>query len=156
MKDSFYDVATVILAALGITAAVVYLLFGTGFKQPDSGPSDSASATITGDEVDRRFVLKAVPAKGYAYRGISDSIQSTLNPRLVVKKGQTVAITLINGQALPHDLVLPAFDRSTGNLYSKGKRKTFRFRATKTGQFKYYCSVGSHRQAGMAGVLIVR
>jgi len=70
-----------------------------------------------------------------------------------VKKGDTVNLTFINAEGL-HDWVLDEFNANTGKL-SAGETVTITFVADKTGTFEYYCSVGSHRQMGMKGNLIV-
>jgi len=70
-----------------------------------------------------------------------------------VKKGDTVRIVFNNTEGT-HDLVLDEFDVATKMLQAGGT-ETVEFVADQTGEFEYYCSVGSHRQMGMKGTLIV-
>lgn len=70
-----------------------------------------------------------------------------------VKKGDTVRIVLSNTGGF-HDWVLDEFSVRTP-MIKDGETATVEFVADKTGSFEYYCSVGSHRQMGMKGMLIV-
>jgi len=70
-----------------------------------------------------------------------------------VKKGDTVKIVFKNEQG-SHDWVIDEFNART-KVLSSGQAETIQFVADKTGTFEYYCSVGTHRQMGMKGKLIV-
>lgn len=70
-----------------------------------------------------------------------------------VKKGDTVRVTFNNTEGF-HDWVLDEFDVATKQLQAGGT-ETVEFVADQTGEFEYYCSVGTHRQMGMKGTLIV-
>ena len=70
-----------------------------------------------------------------------------------VKKGDTVRITYTNAGGF-HDLVIDEFNVGTKQI-PKGKSETFEFKADRTGEFEFYCSVGNHRKMGMFGKLII-
>ncbi|MFZ2187938.1 MAG: plastocyanin/azurin family copper-binding protein [Candidatus Moraniibacteriota bacterium] len=70
-----------------------------------------------------------------------------------VKKGDTVKLTLTVEAGL-HDWVVDEFSAKTKQLKA-GESESIVFVADKSGTFEYYCSVGTHRQMGMAGKLIV-
>lgn len=70
-----------------------------------------------------------------------------------VKKGDTVLIRFSNEGGF-HDWVIDEFNASTPRI-SEGGEAMVEFVADKAGEFEYYCSVGSHRQLGMVGRLIV-
>ena len=70
-----------------------------------------------------------------------------------VKKGDTVEIVFINKNGI-HDWVIDEFNAKTKQI-NTGESETIRFVANKVGSFEYYCSVGTHRQQGMVGTLIV-
>ena len=53
-----------------------------------------------------------------------------------------------------HDWRLDEFNAAT-KVLKTGEEETIEFIANKTGQFEYYCSVGTHRQMGMKGTLTV-
>lgn len=70
-----------------------------------------------------------------------------------VNKGDTVRIVFKN-EAGFHDWKIDEFNAATKQLKA-GEQETIEFVANKTGSFEYYCSVGTHRQMGMKGKLIV-
>ncbi|HCI05465.1 TPA: hypothetical protein DEX28_01840 [Patescibacteria group bacterium] len=70
-----------------------------------------------------------------------------------VKKGDTVRIVLKNEEGV-HDWKVDEFNAQTEKLQA-GQTETIEFVADKTGVFEYYCSMGTHRQMGMKGNLIV-
>lgn len=70
-----------------------------------------------------------------------------------VKKGDTVKITVTNTEGM-HDFVLDEFDAKT-KILKEGDSETIEFVADQSGNFEYYCSVGSHRAMGMKGTLTV-
>lgn len=70
-----------------------------------------------------------------------------------VKRGDTVVIKLENTDGF-HDWVLDEFNVRTPRI-NAGESATVQFTADKTGTFEYYCSVGTHRQMGMKGNLVV-
>lgn len=161
MDDGFYDYATVVLVFLGIAAAVVFLFFlggcgdSSGSTTVGSNTDGKSQVAFAEKSVDHRFVLETESSGGFSYRGTSDTIEDENNPTLTVEKGDTVVITLVNDDGMPHDLALPEFGMSTDSLYSEGSRESFLFRADSKGEFPYYCTVGSHRQVGMEGTLVV-
>lgn len=78
----------------------------------------------------------------------------SFSPKTIsVKKGETVRITFTNTTGF-HDLVIDEFDARTTQLRA-GESETIVFVADKAGVFEYYCSVGTHRQQGMVGTLII-
>lgn len=70
-----------------------------------------------------------------------------------VKKGDTVKIRFLNSDGF-HNFVLDEFNASFEPIRT-GETAEVEFVADKAGTFEYYCSVGSHRQLGQKGSLIV-
>jgi|SRR3989344_1919121 len=70
-----------------------------------------------------------------------------------VKLGDTVKVVLTSEQGF-HDFVIEEFDAATEQI-NQGQTSEVTFVADQSGTFEYYCSVGSHRQMGMVGTLIV-
>ncbi len=70
-----------------------------------------------------------------------------------VHQGDKVKIVFQNDGGF-HDWVLDEFNVKTPRIQA-GQSAEVEFIADKTGTFEYYCSVGSHRAAGMKGNLIV-
>ncbi|MBI2636896.1 MAG: cupredoxin domain-containing protein [Parcubacteria group bacterium] len=75
------------------------------------------------------------------------------DPNLRVKKGDTVKLTFTSTDGF-HDWTVDAFDARTERV-NTGDSSVVVFTADKAGEFPFYCSVGSHRQLGMEGKLIV-
>ena len=70
-----------------------------------------------------------------------------------VTKGQTVRLNLRVEQGF-HDWVIDEFNAAIRQLQA-GESDSVEFVADQAGSFEFYCSVGSHRQMGMVGRLIV-
>lgn len=87
--------------------------------------------------------------------GVGGEIDARINPELTARRGDTVRVVLINGDGMPHDLVVLDFDVQTALVSSRGQDTDAIFTADESGTFAYYCSVAGHRQAGMEGKLIV-
>jgi plastocyanin len=75
------------------------------------------------------------------------------NPDIKVNVGDTVIIDFTSASGT-HDWTLDEFGAQTATV-SSGESDTIEFVATETGEFEYYCSIGSHRVSGMEGKFIV-
>lgn len=150
-----------ILIGIVIVVAIVggYMLLNTG--GPAASPTPTALSTATPNATTTPSVSKtpiatvtATPAasavKTFNVTGKSFSFSPT---EIKVKKGDTVKIVFKNDQG-SHDWVIDEFKART-KVLSGGQTETIQFVADKTGTFEYYCSVGTHRQMGMKGKLIV-
>jgi nitrite reductase (NO-forming) len=106
---------------------------------------------------DARYTLRSGIAEGrMVYIGVGGSIDGKPNPVLTAAEGQVVQLTLINGEGAEHDIVFPDLDNARSpRVTGKGSSTTIAFRATKSGDFTYFCSVPGHRQAGMEGQFVV-
>ncbi len=103
----------------------------------------TASSTDNGVEIEAGVKEFTVAGNNFAF------VPSTMR----VKKGDTVRIVFKNTGGL-HDWKIDEFNASTKKINS-GEEDTIEFVADQTGSFEYYCSVGSHREMGMKGMLIV-
>lgn len=72
---------------------------------------------------------------------------------LRVSRGDRVRIVFQNSGGT-HDWVIDQFNART-KVLSEGQSETIEFTADTTGSFEYYCSIGTHRQMGMKGTLVV-
>ena len=103
-----------------------------------------------------RFRLRTELADGkMAFVGVGGGIEGIVNPPLRVAEGDVVQVTLINNDNVEHDVVFPEFDAGTDKVARKGASSVTVFRADKSGEFPYFCSLPGHRPAGMEGKLIV-
>lgn len=69
-----------------------------------------------------------------------------------VKKGERVKIVFTNAGGV-HNFVIDEFSVASDKISSG--QTTVEFTPDKTGTFEFYCNIGSHRQMGMKGNLIV-
>ena len=74
-------------------------------------------------------------------------------PEIKVNVGDTVRVEFSSTEGF-HDWVVDEFQAATERVKTNGTTSV-EFVADKAGTFEYYCSVGSHRQMGMKGKLIV-
>lgn len=70
-----------------------------------------------------------------------------------VKQGDMVKIVFKNMQGF-HDLTIDGLNLKTKQIQA-GQEDSIEFVADKAGTFDYFCSVGTHREMGMVGKLIV-
>jgi nitrite reductase (NO-forming) len=98
-----------------------------------------------------RTVLGMTPPM--AFLGVGGSIDGQINPLLEAAVGDTVRITVINGDPVLHDLVIDEFGVTTGEMIEDEQTVTIEFIASMPGEFDYYCSVPGHRDVGMFGRL---
>lgn len=89
------------------------------------------------------------------YVSESGATRGQVNPDIKVPEGAVVQINLVNGDGAVHDIVVPEFDTSSSEVSGKGAATAVVFRATRNGNFEYYCSLPGHKAAGMVGRLIV-
>jgi nitrite reductase (NO-forming) len=114
--------------------------------------SDGVAAYLT----DAKYTLRTGIAEGkMVFQGVGGSIDGKSNPILTAAEGQIVQLTLINGEGTEHDIVFPDQDAKSPRVNGKGASTTIVFRATKSGDFVYFCSVPGHRLAGMQGQFLV-
>ena len=107
--------------------------------------------TVTNSETSIPVTVPAPSVKEFTVVGKPFSF----TPETIeVNKGDTVRIVFQN-QNGTHDWVIDEFNTRTKILQS-GQSETVEFVADKTGSFEYYCSIGTHRQMGMKGTLIVK
>ncbi len=74
-------------------------------------------------------------------------------PEATVEVGEPVNLTLNNGRAVPHDLVIPALGRRVAA--DPGVRATIGIVANEARSFEVLCTFPGHAAAGMSGVLTV-
>lgn len=87
--------------------------------------------------------------------GNKDDIADAVNPDIHVPEGAVVQINLINDDGAVHDIAVPEFDAKSDHISGKGAATAIVFRAHKSGEFEYLCTLPGHKAAGMFGKLIV-
>lgn len=130
-----------------LVAAVVVLILPRGATVGEALPGAPAEVT---------FHLKAEHREGRSvFVGVGGAIAGMVNPVLEVKLNATVQIMLENGQSAVHDVAVPAFDSYSAAVKAKGEKTSITLKASRAGSFDYYCTISSHRAAGMEGLLKV-
>ena len=145
---------------------IAYLLGGGGTKiaqaqapaakgAPPVAPPNTPAADVT-YMPDAKFTLRSGIAEGrMVYIGVGGNIEGKINPVLTAVEGQVVQLTLINGEGAEHDIAFPDQSAKSPRVTGKGSSTTIAFRASKAGDFTYYCTVPGHQLAGMLGQFIV-
>ena len=133
----------------------------TPAAQPTPGAPTSPQQSNTGSGnvamvANVRYTLRTGLADGrMAFIGVGGDIEGKVNPTLMANPGDTVQITLVNGDGVDHDFTMPDLKVATDHVMAKGASSTTSFRVDKDGSYVYFCSVPGHRQAGMEGKLVV-
>jgi len=105
---------------------------------------------------DAKYTLRSGIAEGrMVFLGVGGTIDGKVNPILTAVEGQVVQVTLINGEGTEHDIVFPDQDARSPRVINKGASTSIVFRASKAGDFVYFCDVPGHRLAGMEGQFLV-
>ena len=99
---------------------------------------------------DREYRLEATML---GYRGMGGDIDGIRNPTLWARTGDTVRITIINGELMVHDVALEKHDVRSTQILDPGATTNITFEAKASDT--YYCTLPGHRIAGMEGRLEV-
>ncbi len=95
------------------------------------------------------FELTAYTA---GFRGVGGNIDGQTNPILVAKLGDTVTITVTDGEPVRHNFVVDAFGVQSADVAAQGAKVVVTFTVNKEGTFVYYCV---YHVGTMAGSLVV-
>jgi nitrite reductase (NO-forming) len=150
------DVIAYLLQATGGTPPAAS---GAARSAPPTAPAPTAPAAPQGtisDMPDVNYTLRTGIAEGrMVFIGVGGKIDEQVDPVLTAAEGQTVQVTLINGEGAQHDVVFPDQRTQSPRVTGRGASTTIAFRAEAAGDFVYYCSVPGHRLAGMEGQFLV-
>jgi putative membrane-bound dehydrogenase-like protein len=124
--------------------SLVLLLFAAAMNAHAGG--QGASGDRAKPSFDREYMLEAVML---GYRGVGGEIDGIRNPTLWARTGETVRITIVNGELMVHDIALEKLDVRSTQILDKGARTSITFKAAASDT--YYCSLPGHRAAGMEG-----
>ena len=133
---------------------------GANTATQKAAASSFSTASVSGSNAayvtDAKYTLRSGIAEGkMVFLGVGGSIDAKANPILTAAEGQIVQLTLINGEGTEHDIVFPNQDAKSPRVNGKGASTTIVFRASKAGDFLYFCSVPGHQLAGMQGQFLV-
>jgi uncharacterized cupredoxin-like copper-binding protein len=74
---------------------------------------------------------------------------------IMIKKGDTIQMSIINRGSYPHDFVIPELDLKTKKL-SPGDQESLTFIADHEVTIISYCSLPGHKESGMVAELSVK
>lgn len=109
-----------------------------------------AGQTRTAQPPDREYTLESTML---GYRGVGGEIDGVRNPTLWARNGETVRITIVNGELMVHDVSLEKHNVRSAQILEKGATSSVTFKANDSDV--YFCSLPGHRAAGMEGRLEV-
>lgn len=140
--------AVITIIILALIAWTVYAWVGKdkvvaplNTNAQDETLSNTTSPTATSTQTVKEFTVEG---KNFSFTPAT----------ITVDKGDLVRIIFKN-QGGNHNWVIDEFNAHT-SVIGSGESETIEFVADKTGSFEYYCAVGTHRQMGMRGTLVVR
>jgi nitrite reductase (NO-forming) len=123
---------------------------------PAQPPAEQVTRPSVSYIPDARYTLRSGIAEGrMVFLGVGGTIDGQVNPLLSAAEGQVVQIILINGEGAEHDIVFPGQDAKSPRITGRGASTSVVFRATRSGDFTYICSVPGHQLAGMQGQFVV-
>jgi len=137
---------------------VVVILVGGYFLFTNQGTAPETDITTGTEETGVNIPLLVGEGEPTTQSQVNEFTVEARNFRfsveeMKVKQGDTVRVVFSNGEGL-HDWTIDEFSAKTKQLKA-GESEAIEFVADKIGTFEYYCSVGTHRQMGMVGKLIV-
>ncbi len=123
----------------------------------DRGMNTSMPMNVSQQKKIVEYTLKTIMGQTppMAYIGVGGTIDGQINPHLTAHVGDTVRITIINGDPILHNFNIDEFGVKGSDLNQKDQQETIEFTADKPGDFVYYCAVPGHQQIGMFGTLTV-
>jgi plastocyanin len=133
----------------GLLIALTILLSACAGSNTSSD-SNSPQTVATGRSLEYTLTTGMVDGK-MVFIGVGGGIDGVQNPVLIAHTGDTVKVTLTNGDGVEHDIAFPDFDAASERISSKGSSTTLTFLVDQGGVFSYYCTLPGHREAGMKG-----
>lgn len=145
---------------IGFTILILAVLpirieFGPGEVNAQETPEPNMTAQTEANLVEFTLRTQIGGDPAMSYVGVGGDIDGIVNPDLIVNLGDTVRITVINGDPALHDLRIDEFGVYTGEILQDEQTVTVEFVADQPGNFNYYCSIPGHRQIGMEGLIQV-
>src|SRR5512138_2926397 len=139
-----------LLSLLVLMSALISACGSAGANTSTSGNSATGAGKLV-----EYSLMTSMADGGMAFVGVGGGIDGVNNPTLSANVGDTVKITLTDGDGVEHDVAFPDFNIQSDHLTGKGSTATFQFVADKPGKFSYHCLIAGHKEAGMEGKLEV-
>ncbi|OGI82556.1 hypothetical protein A3I95_00160 [Candidatus Nomurabacteria bacterium RIFCSPLOWO2_02_FULL_44_12] len=153
MKNTIIIIVVLVLIVLG-----AFFLVNKGkVEAPVAGETTEDSGAVSNTMpvpgmggVEEMVVEQVGAEKEFTVTGQNFSFSPAT---LKVNKGDRVKIIFKNTQGF-HNFVIDRYGLATPQKQSPDT-EVLEFTADKVGSFEYYCAVGTHRQQGMRGTLLV-
>lgn len=162
MKDKTINSNFVSAVLVGFTVLFLAILpirieFGMPVAQAQETPANTLVSSDTAAPATVEYTLRTVLGQTppMAFQGVGGAIDGQLNPDLTANVGDTVRITVVNGDPIMHNLSIPDLNITTGDMVNDEQTSTVEFVVSTPGEFAYFCSVPGHHEIGMAGKLRV-
>ena len=125
----------------------VAVRLGVSFLILSAGRGELATQTSsTRVPADREYRLESTML---GYRGLGGEIDGVRNPALWARTGETVRITIVNGETMVHDVALEKHQIRSTQILDPGDTTSITFKAEQSDV--YFCTLPGHRTAGMEG-----
>ncbi|MBI2028932.1 cupredoxin domain-containing protein [Candidatus Gottesmanbacteria bacterium] len=148
-NDKKPNTMIIVFAFILITIVGGYLFIKSNNQKTNSMMESSVTATVS------PTISQAINTSSQAAKIINIEAGSFYYKpnKITVKKGDTVKV-VINSMDKMHDFVVDELNMRTP-IVQAGDTGEATFVADSTGEYEFYCSIGTHRQQGMVGTLIV-
>ncbi len=140
MNTKIIGVVVSLIALLGVVGFVVV----SKMKTPAAVTQTPEIRSVGTTEGKKKVVEVTVTAKDFSFD----------LKEIRVKAGDIVTVTLKNVGKMPHDWTVEGQNIQTRQI-NNGETDVIQFVAPQAGSYETFCSVGTHRQMGMVGVLLV-
>ncbi|MCI0709619.1 MAG: copper-containing nitrite reductase [Chloroflexi bacterium] len=148
-------VGLLVLILLALPSNIQISVGGVTAQETPAGDDTAIVAQAEANVVEFTLRTQLGGDPAMAFLGVGGDIDDLTNPTLDVNAGDTVRLTVINGDPMLHDLRIDEFGVHTGEMVEDEQTVTVEFVANQAGEFNYYCSVPGHRDVGMQGLIKV-
>ncbi|MFL5821667.1 MAG: plastocyanin/azurin family copper-binding protein [Solirubrobacteraceae bacterium] len=151
------------LSALLVAATMVTAVATASRPTKQEGREQPAGASQTGQASPPQGQLGGASGGGPSPARAGGAVQVAADPsgqlayqqKALSARAGKVTIQFTNQSPLPHDVTIESGGRRIGGTRQISQSKTTATVPLRPGTYTFYCSVDSHRQAGMHGTLAV-
>lgn len=151
MNKNIMVIGAVVVVVL-VGGIMLFSNQGGAPNQPAAGTEDQENVPVVNEPAQNETTPPPAESAVKEFRVVGSPFKFSPN-EIKVKQGDTVRIVFVN-ESGNHDWRIDEFNAAT-KVIKGGETDTVQFVVDKKGTFEFYCSVGTHRQMGMKGNLIV-
>jgi nitrite reductase (NO-forming) len=146
-------IASILIILAGLPISIEIKTSAVEAQETPTTSTELVSNTTSTVEYTIRTVIGLTPSM--AFIGVGGDIDNVINPTLNANVGDTLRITITNGDPILHDFTISVAGVSSGQLTEDEQTAVVEFTPTAPGDYEYSCSVPGHRDVGMHGVIHV-